>query len=67
MGWDFVELGDEMQGYQHIRVTPYMHCMVFHVLQMFRKYGNIKQFLARVRKLHMLHKSMHCQLAKPVL
>ena len=41
---DFVELGDEIQGYQRIRVTPYMHCMVFHVPQMLRKYGNIKQF-----------------------
>lgn len=30
---DFVELEDEMQGYQCVCVTPYMHCMTFHVLQ----------------------------------
>ena len=39
--WDFVELGDEMQGYQRICVTPYMHCMTFHV----------PQHLARLSKL----------------
>ena len=33
-----------MQGYQKKYVTPYMHCMVYHVPTMLTKYGNLRQF-----------------------
>jgi len=32
-----------------VDVTPYMHCMVYHVPQMLRRYGNIKQFSGQGR------------------
>ena len=33
-----------MEGYQKKNVTPYMHCMVYHVPEMLKKYGNLRQF-----------------------
>ena len=28
-------------GYQKVNVTPYMHCMVYHVPDHMRQYGNL--------------------------
>ena len=33
-----------MEGFQKKNVTPYMHCMVFHVPEMLKKYKNLRQF-----------------------
>ena len=32
------------EGFQRKHVTPYMHCLVYHVPDTIRKYGNLKQF-----------------------
>ena len=41
-----------MQG-KH--VTPYMHCMVYHIPRMLRLYGNIKQFSGQGESVSHIH------------
>ena len=33
-----------MEGFQKKNVIPYMHCMVFHVPEVLKKYKNLQQF-----------------------
>ena len=40
----FTSLGDRYEGYQLKNVTPYMHCLVYHVPDMMRRYGSLKKF-----------------------
>ena len=40
---DFVDLG-RLEGYQKKNVTPYMHCLVYHVPHQIRTHGNILKF-----------------------
>jgi hypothetical protein len=43
---DFVSLGSvgKLEGFQKKYVTPYIHCMVYHVPQQLRQHGNLLQF-----------------------
>ena len=45
----FTRLGDQYQGYQRKYVTPYMHAFVFHVPDMMRHFGSLKQFSGQGR------------------
>lgn len=40
----FLSMSSVVQGYQRRNITPYMHILVYHVPQMIRNNGNIKQF-----------------------
>ena len=40
----FWKLGHICAGYKPCNVTPYMHIMVYHVPDLIRTYGNIKQY-----------------------
>ena len=40
---DFVALG-RFEGFQRKFVTPYVHCMVYHVPHQIRRFGNLLQF-----------------------
>ena len=40
----FLSMSSVVQGYQRRNTTPYMHILVYHVPQMIRNNGNIKQF-----------------------
>ena len=40
---DFLDLS-RLEGYQRKNVTPYMHCLVYHVPQQIRTHGNIIKF-----------------------
>ena len=31
-------------GYEKSHVTPYMHCMVYHIPECIRRYGNLRTF-----------------------
>ncbi|KAL5517740.1 hypothetical protein EMCRGX_G003349 [Ephydatia muelleri] len=37
-------------GYEKSHVTPYMHCMVYHVPECIRRYGNLRKFSGQVLK-----------------
>lgn len=37
-------LGDKLHCYKRSKVTPYMHCMVFHIPMFMEKYNSIKLF-----------------------
>ena len=41
---DFIAFSAELDGHQKSRVTPYMHIMAYHVPEMMKKYGNVRQF-----------------------
>ena len=45
---DFLNLS-RLEGYQKKNVTPYMHCLVYHVPQQIRTHGNIIKFSGQGR------------------
>jgi len=40
----FLSLSARCEGFQKKNVTPYMHCLVYHVPAVIKNYGNLKQF-----------------------
>lgn len=40
----FLSMSPVVQGYQRRNITPYMHILAYHVPEMVRNNGNIKQF-----------------------
>lgn len=40
----FLSMSSVVQGYQRRNITPYMHILAYHVPEMVRNNGNIKQF-----------------------
>ncbi|KAL5491239.1 hypothetical protein EMCRGX_G016487 [Ephydatia muelleri] len=45
--WVQFFLSIKEEGHQKKYVTPYMHAMVYHVPNIIRQYGNLKQFLCQ--------------------
>ena len=43
--WVQLFLSIKEEGHQKKDVTPYMHAMVYHVPNIIRQYGNLKQFI----------------------
>jgi hypothetical protein len=43
---EFLKLGHEerLEGFQKKFVTPYIHCMVYHVPSQLRQHGNLLKF-----------------------
>lgn len=41
---EFLDLGRSLEGYDSKCITPYMHILVYHVPQLMKMYGGIKQF-----------------------
>lgn len=39
-----LDLGRSLEGYDSKCITPYMHILVYHVPQLMKMYGGIKQF-----------------------
>ena len=37
-------LSGRCEGHQKRNITPYMHAMVYHVPDMMKRFGNVKQF-----------------------
>ena len=35
---------DEWEGHQRCSITPYIHCLVYHIPEMIRRYGNLRKF-----------------------
>ena len=35
---------DEWEGHQRRSITPYIHCLVYHIPEMIRRYGNLRKF-----------------------
>ena len=40
----FLTLSTKCEGFQRKNITPYIHSLVYHVPEMIKKFGNIKQF-----------------------
>ena len=40
----FLSLGGKLEGYGKSEVTPYIHCMVYHVPHFMRKHKGMKKF-----------------------
>ena len=58
----FITLEGKRKGYETKRVTPYMHCLVYHVPRLIKEQLGIKKFSAQgMEKLNDIAKSVHLQ------
>ncbi|XP_071107750.1 uncharacterized protein [Haliotis cracherodii] len=48
----FLSLGPHLSGYTEKNVTPYVHCMVYHVPFMLRKFGTLRKFSCQAFEKH---------------
>ena len=56
----FVSLGGSLRGYGKGHVTPYVHCLMYHVPYMVAMFGNIRQFSGHgVEKLNDVARQVH--------